>query len=77
MNINKKFLELCGGQIRPLTSPQQYWSFFKCMAHKAMCSYLTFGLYVQIADGMTLEVGTVNLLIETCGGARSQGGATW
>ncbi|KAF8414078.1 hypothetical protein HHK36_002077 [Tetracentron sinense] len=31
----------------------------------------------QIADGMTLEVGTVNLLLETHGGARRQGGATW
>ncbi|KAI3789419.1 hypothetical protein L2E82_02214 [Cichorium intybus] len=31
----------------------------------------------QIADGMTLEVQTVNLLLETHGGARRRGGATW
>ncbi|KAI3690641.1 hypothetical protein L2E82_48798 [Cichorium intybus] len=28
-------------------------------------------------DGMTLEVRTVNLLLETHGGARRRGGATW
>ncbi|XP_020277117.1 uncharacterized protein LOC109851412 isoform X2 [Asparagus officinalis] len=37
----------------------------------------SYGFADKIADGMTLEVGTVNLLIETRGGARSQGGATW
>lgn len=31
----------------------------------------------QIADGMTLQVGVVNLLLETHGGARRRGGATW
>lgn len=31
----------------------------------------------QIADGMTLEVGTVNLMIETHGGDRKQGGTIW
>ncbi|KAI3506377.1 hypothetical protein L1887_28735 [Cichorium endivia] len=31
----------------------------------------------QIADGMTLEVRTINLLLETHGGARCRGGATW
>lgn len=31
----------------------------------------------QIADGMTLQVHTVNLLLETHGGARRQGGASW
>ncbi|KAJ6805270.1 uncharacterized protein M6B38_250000 [Iris pallida] len=36
-----------------------------------------YGFADKIADGMTLEVGTVNLLIETRGGAGSQGGATW
>ncbi|KAF8391482.1 hypothetical protein HHK36_023787 [Tetracentron sinense] len=41
-------------------------------------SYIDFDtIHSQIADGMTLEVGTVNLLIETRGGARRQGGATW
>ncbi|GAB2271006.1 hypothetical protein Dimus_038895 [Dionaea muscipula] len=30
----------------------------------------------QIADGMTLEVHTINLLLETRGGARCQGGST-
>ncbi|CAI9088507.1 OLC1v1022843C1 [Oldenlandia corymbosa var. corymbosa] len=36
-----------------------------------------YGFADKIADGMTLEVGTVNLLVETHGGARRQGGATW
>ncbi|XP_071697173.1 uncharacterized protein [Rutidosis leptorrhynchoides] len=36
-----------------------------------------YGFADKIADGMTLEVGTVNLLIETHGGARRRGGATW
>ncbi|XP_077243494.1 amino-terminal region of chorein [Tasmannia lanceolata] len=36
-----------------------------------------YGFADKIADGMTLEVGTVNLLLETRGGARRQGGATW
>ncbi|KAL4554897.1 hypothetical protein LXL04_037506 [Taraxacum kok-saghyz] len=36
-----------------------------------------YGFADKIADGMTLEVGTVNLLLETHGGARRRGGATW
>ncbi|XP_027063939.2 uncharacterized protein [Coffea arabica] len=36
-----------------------------------------YGFADKIADGMTLEVRTVNLLLETHGGARRQGGATW
>ncbi|XP_042483179.1 uncharacterized protein LOC122063544 [Macadamia integrifolia] len=36
-----------------------------------------YGFADKIADGMTLEVGTVNLLLETRGGGHSQGGATW
>nr|GLL22599.1 uncharacterized protein LOC109188219 isoform X1 [Ipomoea trifida] len=36
-----------------------------------------YGLADKIADGMTLEVHTVNLLLETHGGARRRGGATW
>lgn len=36
-----------------------------------------YGFADKIADGMTLEVRTVNLLLETRGGARCQGGATW
>ncbi|KAL3508536.1 hypothetical protein ACH5RR_027937 [Cinchona calisaya] len=36
-----------------------------------------YGFADKIADGMSLEVRTVNLLLETHGGARSQGGATW
>ncbi|CAA6668740.1 unnamed protein product [Spirodela intermedia] len=32
-----------------------------------------YGFADKIADGMTLEVGTVNLLVETRGGARQQG----
>lgn len=31
----------------------------------------------QIADGMTIQVGQVNLMLETRGGAGGQGGATW
>ncbi|KAI9077045.1 hypothetical protein K1719_041001 [Acacia pycnantha] len=31
----------------------------------------------QIADGMTIQIHTVNLLLETRGGACSQGGSTW
>ncbi|XP_065043818.1 uncharacterized protein LOC135584378 isoform X1 [Musa acuminata AAA Group] len=36
-----------------------------------------YGFADKIADGMTLEVGTVNLMIETRGGTRQQGGAIW
>nr|XP_043620490.1 uncharacterized protein LOC122592352 [Erigeron canadensis] len=36
-----------------------------------------YGFADKIADGMTLEVRTVNLLLETHGGARHRGGATW
>ncbi|KAK1261228.1 hypothetical protein QJS04_geneDACA019089 [Acorus gramineus] len=36
-----------------------------------------YGFADKIADGMTLEVGTVNLMLETRGGARRKGGATW
>lgn len=36
-----------------------------------------FSLHHQIADGMTVQVRTVNLLLETHGGARDRGGATW
>ncbi|KAM7260558.1 hypothetical protein ACFE04_011231 [Oxalis oulophora] len=36
-----------------------------------------YGFADKIADGMSLEIGTVNLLLETRGGAGQQGGATW
>ncbi|XP_059662531.1 uncharacterized protein LOC132308464 isoform X2 [Cornus florida] len=36
-----------------------------------------YGFADKIADGMTVEVHTVNLLLETHGGARQRGGATW
>ncbi|KAL6844544.1 hypothetical protein ACP4OV_026217 [Aristida adscensionis] len=36
-----------------------------------------YGYADKIADGMTVQVGIVNLLLETHGGARRQGGATW
>ncbi|CAK9321873.1 unnamed protein product [Citrullus colocynthis] len=36
-----------------------------------------YGFADKIADGMTVEVRTVNLLLETGGGSRRQGGATW
>ncbi|CAO2043828.1 unnamed protein product [Urochloa humidicola] len=36
-----------------------------------------YGYADKIADGMTVQVGTVNLLLETHGGARRQGDATW
>lgn len=36
-----------------------------------------YGFADKIADGMTIEISTVNLLLETRGGARQQGGATW
>ncbi|KAF6167513.1 hypothetical protein GIB67_031714 [Kingdonia uniflora] len=36
-----------------------------------------YGFADNIADGMTLKVGTVNLLIETRGSGRCQEGATW
>ncbi|XP_024027440.1 uncharacterized protein LOC21395142 [Morus notabilis] len=36
-----------------------------------------YGFADKIADGMTIEISTVNLLLETRGGARRQGGATW
>ncbi|XP_030441273.1 uncharacterized protein LOC115663413 isoform X1 [Syzygium oleosum] len=36
-----------------------------------------YGFADKIADGMTLEVTTVNLLLETRGGGKSQGGAAW
>lgn len=31
----------------------------------------------QIADGMTLQVKVVNLLLETGGGSHREGGAAW
>ncbi|VAH36974.1 unnamed protein product [Triticum turgidum subsp. durum] len=36
-----------------------------------------YGYADKIADGMTVQVGIVNLLLETHGGARRQGDATW
>ncbi|KAF5948784.1 hypothetical protein HYC85_014741 [Camellia sinensis] len=36
-----------------------------------------YGFADKISDGMTVEVRTVNLLLETHGGARQKGGATW
>lgn len=36
-----------------------------------------YGFADKIADGMTLQVHTVNLLLETHGGARRRGGASW
>ncbi|KAI3410626.1 Chorein_N domain-containing protein [Psidium guajava] len=36
-----------------------------------------YGFADKIADGMTLEVTTVNLLLETRGGGKRQGGAAW
>ncbi|KAL0000941.1 hypothetical protein SO802_014722 [Lithocarpus litseifolius] len=36
-----------------------------------------YGFADKIADGMTVEIRTVNLLLETRGGAQGQGGATW
>lgn len=36
-----------------------------------------YGFADKIADGMTIEVGIVNLMLETRGGAGRQGGAIW
>ncbi|KAI9083050.1 hypothetical protein K1719_034954 [Acacia pycnantha] len=36
-----------------------------------------YGFADKIADGMTIQIRTVNLLLETRGGACSQGGSTW
>ncbi|KAF3779944.1 UHRF1-binding protein 1-like [Nymphaea thermarum] len=36
-----------------------------------------YGFADKIADGMTIQVGQVNLMLETRGGAGGQGGATW
>ncbi|KAI4322825.1 hypothetical protein L6164_022482 [Bauhinia variegata] len=36
-----------------------------------------YGFADKIADGMTIQIHTVNLLLETRGGAGRQGGATW
>ncbi|OMP04511.1 UHRF1-binding protein 1-like protein [Corchorus olitorius] len=36
-----------------------------------------YGFADKIADGMTVQVQTVNLLLETRGGARGEGGAAW
>ncbi|XP_031265456.1 uncharacterized protein LOC116123856 isoform X4 [Pistacia vera] len=36
-----------------------------------------YGFADKIADGMTLQVGTLNLLLETRGGAGRDGGAAW
>ncbi|XP_050216708.1 uncharacterized protein LOC126667701 [Mercurialis annua] len=36
-----------------------------------------YGFADKIADGMTIQVTTVNLLLETRGGARHEGGAAW
>ncbi|XP_038975702.1 uncharacterized protein LOC103697743 isoform X2 [Phoenix dactylifera] len=46
-------------------------------AQSTMAKGSGYGFADKIADGMTLEVGTVNLMLETRGGARQQGGATW
>ncbi|XP_031379803.1 uncharacterized protein LOC116194995 isoform X1 [Punica granatum] len=36
-----------------------------------------YGFADKIADGMSVEINTVNLLLETCGGGRQKGGAAW
>ncbi|XLU61327.1 hypothetical protein S245_020536, partial [Arachis hypogaea] len=36
-----------------------------------------YGFADKISDGMTIQIQTVNLLLETHGGARPQGGAAW
>lgn len=36
-----------------------------------------YGFADKIADGMTIQVQTVNLLLETRGGTRAKGGAAW
>ncbi|XP_019453650.1 PREDICTED: uncharacterized protein LOC109355138 isoform X1 [Lupinus angustifolius] len=36
-----------------------------------------YGFADKIADGMTIQIHTVNLLLETRGSGRGQGGATW
>ncbi|KAF3325649.1 UHRF1-binding protein 1-like protein [Carex littledalei] len=36
-----------------------------------------YGYSDKIADGMTVQVGVVNLMLETRGGSRREGGATW
>ncbi|KAL2496190.1 hypothetical protein Fot_39947 [Forsythia ovata] len=36
-----------------------------------------YGFADKIADGMTIQIRTVNLLLETHGGVRHRGGATW
>ncbi|XP_057859236.2 uncharacterized protein LOC131068046 isoform X2 [Cryptomeria japonica] len=36
-----------------------------------------YGFADKIADGMTLQIQTVNVMLETCGGAGCHGGATW
>lgn len=36
-----------------------------------------YGFADKIADGMTIQIQTVNLLLETRGGSRRQAGATW
>ena len=57
-------------------------SFFGCKVlfifDSEVLSAIIFFLYVfQIADGMTLQVKVVNLLLETGGGAHREGGAAW
>jgi hypothetical protein len=54
--------------------------FYRILLHSKQCRNLDSTVcfyYYQIADGMTIQITTVNLLLETRGGVQRGGGATW
>ncbi|KAH9323271.1 hypothetical protein KI387_017910, partial [Taxus chinensis] len=50
-----------------------------CSTHPSLSTTKSsgYGFADKIADGMTLQVQTVNVMLETCGGAGHHEGATW
>lgn len=75
-NFHSKFINLFVMCFRKFLTI--FFSFFFLFCwYNTHCFLARAFFTMQIADGMTLEVGTVNLLLETHGGARQRGGAAW
>ncbi|KAH0453337.1 hypothetical protein IEQ34_017661 [Dendrobium chrysotoxum] len=53
------------------------WSSSSVQSSTSAAKGSGYGFADKIADGMTLEVRTVNLMLETRGGTRRQGGSAW
>ncbi|KAG0482770.1 hypothetical protein HPP92_010854 [Vanilla planifolia] len=53
------------------------WNLASVQSTASLAKGSGYGFADKIADGMTLQVGIVNLLLVTQGGARCQGGSTW